>query len=40
VYTLRLTHETPSQDIGAVLTRVRADPHVVFAEHVSTEVKR
>lgn len=39
VYTLRLTQETPDE-VGAVLTQVRADPNVVFAEPVTTEVRR
>lgn len=40
VYSLRLKDGTSAQQVAAVLTSVRANPHVVFAENVSAEIKR
>jgi hypothetical protein len=40
VYSLQLSRASSTRDVGAVLAKVRANRHVVFAEHVTTEAAR
>lgn len=37
VYSLQLAEGTPGREVGEALAKVRANPNVVFAEHVSAE---